>query len=381
MKNTINVDRRNFLKKAGVTAALGLTAGIPGLAGANNKRPIQSVGLNSVSPFAPVKVSPDRVIRTVVGFRPFRASGFVIRTEKIGDKLVVHNYGHGGGGISLSWGTATLAVEKVTQSTESAVAVIGCGVIGLSTARLMQRKGFQVTIYAKDLPPETTSNVAGALWDPVSVYEEGKVGSEFLNLFTQASKISHRIFQDFVGDKYGVWWIRNYLLGFAFDFPGGKELYPGFREHRDAKIFFGYPEVQEINTMMIEPPVYLNALLADFFLADGKIKVKKFETIKDIVQLQEKTIMNCTGLGSQKLFNDAELVPVRGQLSVLLPQPEIDYSYVAPSPNNLLYMFPRKDGIILGGTFEKGNWSLEPSDQESQRILKGHAEIADSLKG
>ena len=133
--------------------------------------------------------------------------------------------------------------------------------------------------------------------------------------------------------------------------------------------------------MMIEPPVYLNALMADFFLAGGTIKVKKFETIKDISQLQEKTIMNCTGLGSQKLFNDAELVPVRGQLSVLLPQPEIDYSYVAPSPNNLLYMFPRKDGIILGGTFEKGNWSLEPSDQESQRILKGHAGIADSLKG
>ena len=219
------------------------------------------------------------------------------------------------------------------------------------------------------------------MWAPVSVYEENKVTNEFMNQFNLASKISHRMFQDFVGEKYGVWWIKNYFLGNAFDFPGGKELYPGFNEHHDAKFFFGTPDVTEISTMMIEPPIYLNALTEDFYLAGGKIEVRHFDSKQDIELLVERVIMNCTGLGASKLFIDPELIPVRGQLSILLPQTEIDYSYVVPSHDNLLYMFPRKDGIILGGTSEKGNWSLEPDAKESERILNGHHKISKSLGG
>jgi glycine/D-amino acid oxidase-like deaminating enzyme len=51
------------------------------------------------------------VIREVVGLRPYRASGFVVDAEKIGNKLLVHDYGHGGGGVTLSWGTASLAID------------------------------------------------------------------------------------------------------------------------------------------------------------------------------------------------------------------------------------------------------------------------------
>jgi D-amino-acid oxidase len=369
-----NIDRRRFFKAATATGAASLALTIPAFG--KFSYPVSKFDDPGIRP---VNVSPDRVIRTVVGFRPYRPSGFVLKTEKIGSKLIVHNYGHGGGGISLSWGTATLAVEKVLSFKEPEIAVIGCGVIGLSTARLLQRKGYQVTIYSKDLPPDTTSNIAGALWEPVSVYEETLVGSDFLTLFNQASKISHRIFQDYVGDKYGVRWIRNYFLGYPFDFPGGKELYPGFREHNNPEAYFGYEKAQEINTMLIEPPIYLPALLQDFLLAGGNIKVRNFESVQDVVQLTEKIIMNCTGLGSKKLFNDTELVPVKGQLSVLLPQPEIDYAYVAPSPDNLLYMFPRKDGIILGGTTDKGNWSLEPNRKEGDRILREHSRLASAL--
>ena len=162
---------------------------------------------------------------------------------------------------------------------------------------------------------------------------------------------------------------------------GGKDLYPGHKEQHDAKTFFGFPDVTEVNTMMIEPPTYLNALLEDFYLAGGKLTVKQFDSAQTISQLPEKVIMNCTGLGAGKLFNDKEIIPVKGQLTVLLPQAEINYSYVVPSHDNLLYMFPRKDGIILGGTSEKENWSLEPNVGESERILNGHRKIAESLVG
>src|SRR2546430_15881518 len=98
------------------------------------------------SPVLPrVNVAPERVIRTIVGLRPFRPSGFVVRTEKLDAKTLVHNYGHGGAGITLSWGTSQLAMEQAAGSAARECAVIGCGVVGLSTARLAQMRGMAVT--------------------------------------------------------------------------------------------------------------------------------------------------------------------------------------------------------------------------------------------
>src|ERR1019366_10603176 len=97
---------------------------------------------------ARVKVAADRVIRTIAGLRPFRPSGFVVRAEKLDDKLVIHNYGHGGAGITLSWGTGLLAVREAAQTEARDCAVIGCGVVGLSTARLLQQRGYNPVIYA-----------------------------------------------------------------------------------------------------------------------------------------------------------------------------------------------------------------------------------------
>src|SRR5579863_7928993 len=75
---------------------------------------------------ARVKVAAGRVIRTIAGLRPFRPSGFVVRAEKFDDKLVIHNYGHGGAGITLSWGTGLLAVREAAASEARECAVIGC---------------------------------------------------------------------------------------------------------------------------------------------------------------------------------------------------------------------------------------------------------------
>src|SRR5215211_4891457 len=171
--------------------------------------------------FAPVKVARNRIIREVVGLRPYRPSGFVVDAQRFGSKLLVHNYGHGGGGVTLSWGTASLAVDLLQDfliarkaARPTRFAVLGCGVSGLSIARLLQRR-FQngpgtVTIYARDLPPDTTSNIAGAWWSPTSVYETRT--PKFKEQFRQASRISHRAFQLLVGAEYGVRWIETLEL-------------------------------------------------------------------------------------------------------------------------------------------------------------------------
>jgi len=340
--------------------------------------------------FAPVKVSRERIIREVVGLRPYRASGFVVNAERFGNKLLVHNYGHGGGGVTLSWGTASLAVDlardfmTTSRSRPQRFAVLGCGVSGLSTARLLQRR-FQngpgtVTIYAKDLPPDTTSNIAGASWSPTSVYEPDQVTGKWNDQFRQACRISNRAFQLLVGPEYGVRWIETFELSrnemsLQRELPGGDELYPARAIHRDPEHYFGFPFVRQYSTMLIEPSVYLSALLRDFYIAGGKVVVKEFRSRREIARLPEMVVFNCTGLGSRELFDDEELIPVRGQLEVLLPQPEIDYCYLSSG-----YMFPRRDGIILGGTWDHGDWSLTPNAEQATGILETHMEIMKGLK-
>lgn len=369
-------NRRDFLRGAAATSALLMT-------------PRLSRAFDTPRHFAPVKVSHDRVIREVVGLRPYRPSGFVVDAERFGNKLLVHNYGHGGGGVTLSWGTASLAVDLardflVTSRTQPQhFAVLGCGVSGLSTARLLQRR-YQngpgtVTIYAKALPPETTSNIAGASWSPTSVYEPDRVTGKWNEQFRRACQISNRAFQLLVGPEYGVRWIETFELmrneqSLQRELPGGDALYPDRQVHRDPEHYFGFPFVRQYSTMLIEPSIYLSALLRDFYIAGGRVVVKEFRSRREIARLRETVVFNCTGLGSRELFDDEELEPVRGQLEILLPQPEVDYCYLSSG-----YMFPRRDGIILGGTWDHGDWSLEPNAEQANYIIEAHTAIMKGL--
>src|SRR6185436_10618287 len=267
----VNFNRRDFIRGAAATSALLIAARSSALA------------INSERKFAPVNVSRVSLIRELVGLRPFRAEGFRLEAERIGEKLFVHNYGHGGAGITLSWGTASLAVDilsepgaappkpkRRTHSPQSAprFAVLGCGVNGLSTARLLQRRYSPavVTIYAKNIPPDTTSNIAGGFWSPTSAFEYGSTSEKFNAQFRQACRISNRAFQTLAGPEYGVRWIDTYEFYQTEEpsmrkLPGGNDLYPQSERHvDDAEHYFGFRYVRQYSTMLIEPSIYLNTL-------------------------------------------------------------------------------------------------------------------------
>jgi glycine/D-amino acid oxidase-like deaminating enzyme len=375
------IDRRSFIRAAGIAAGFVVAGSRPGF---------DVLGqTTSLRHFAPLKVSRSRVILEIVGLRPYRREGYVVAAERVGNRFVIHNYGHGGAGITLSWGTATQAVDLVRDAPSPApsrsgraarrrFAVIGCGVNGLSTAITLQRR-YQdgpgtVTIYARDLPPNTTSNIAAGYWSPVSLYEGNVASAAFVDQMKAAARISNRAFQLLIGPEYGVRWLdiftHHQTEAAIGPLAGGSELYPNQIIHHDPVNYFGIPVVREFRSMMIEPPIYLRALLRDFYNAGGRIVVKEFKSREEVMRLTEAVIFNCSGLGARALFGDEKLVPARGQLEVLLPQPEIDYGYIGAA-----HMFPRSDGLILGGTFDPGDWSLEVRRDQADSILNTHTEI------
>jgi D-amino-acid oxidase len=332
--------------------------------------------LSDCSPLPKVLVDESRVIRTVAGLRPFRRSGFVVRREALGDKALVHNYGHGGGGITLSWGSSKLATELGLQGHGGPVAVIGSGVMGLSTARLAQDAGFPVTIYTAALPPDTTSNIAGGQFHPFSVFRDKEVTPEFRTQFVRALDYSWRRFQIMVGEDYGVRWLPTYVES---DSPEEKVIAtfpPVNRMLRTAEHPFPIDSMRRYDTMYVETGRYLRQMLADFQIVGGKIEIRKFATPAEIAALPEKLVFNCTGLGSRDLFNDQDMHPARGQLAILEPQPEVQYAALG----DFGYMFPRPDGIILGGTFEVDEFDPTPQPADIARILASQKEFFDSFR-
>ncbi|MBO9617385.1 MAG: FAD-dependent oxidoreductase, partial [Dyadobacter sp.] len=115
---------------------------------------------------APLRASAERIFDVSVCIRPFRPAGPRLDTETVGDALVVHNYGHGGSGWSLSWGSSVIAVRKALANSPRDIAVIGSGPLGLTSALLAQSAGAQVTIYAREIVPEMPSLRATGSFTP-----------------------------------------------------------------------------------------------------------------------------------------------------------------------------------------------------------------------
>jgi glycine/D-amino acid oxidase-like deaminating enzyme len=127
--------------------------------------------------------------------------------------------------------------------------------------------------------------------------------------------------------------------------------------------------------LQIEPPIYLNALMRDFQLAGGRIVVRDFPDLRSLLALPEPVLMNCTGLGARSLFDDHKVIPIKGQLMVLPPQPEVDY--MVDIVND---MVSRKDGVLLGGLSEPNVWTLEPNEEARRRSMAENIKFFGAMK-
>src|ERR1700761_831875 len=221
------LSRRRLLQSS---AGLGLL-GLGGCATAGATAPTATPGTSAArptipfgeryTPILPVHARMDRVFDITVCLRPFRAQGPRIEAEQIGDTLVVHNYGHGGSGWSLSWGSGTVAVKKALANNPAEVAVVGCGAIGLTSAILAIEAGAKVTVYAKDLLPDARSARATGTWTPDSRIALANVaGPQFGVLWEEMARTSFKRFRRYLGlPGSPVEWSDRYFLADAPDPP------------------------------------------------------------------------------------------------------------------------------------------------------------------
>jgi len=316
------------------------------------------------SRFAPLLTDPGRLSRITVCTRPFRAQGPRIETEMVGDKRVVHNYGHGGSGWSLAWGSAAAARDLALAGGTQDVAVIGCGALGLTAALQILRAGASVTIHAAERTPYTRSARATGVWSPDSrIAAEAAVSMDFPARWEAMARRSWADHHAFVGlDGDPVRFIDQYNLE---DAPGSggavgpapspgqvdfvnygarlRGLTPRSRALTPGEHPFPVPSARVFPQMTFNVAEYARQLTEAFLMEGGRIVQRTFQHPSELADLAEPVVVNCTGYGARALFGDESVIPVRGQIAWLTPQPELTYAlnYRAIS------MVPRADGIVI----------------------------------
>lgn len=319
--------------------------------------------------FAQPDLADARVLRFVAGLRPYRRGGIRLERERIAGREIVHHYGHGGAGVTLSWGGAEAAADLVAEvaPAETDVAVLGAGAVGLATARVLQERGYRVRLLARDFPPHTTSDVAGAEWQPFGV-DAGATAAERAR-FARIARRSHVRFAALEGREYGVYRRPHFAAAH------GGELLQAIPEEIDvaARELERFPIAgvaaggTAFDTYLIEPPVYLARLLRDVLVAGARVEAATFAAAADAAALPEPVVVDCLGLGAGAVFRDPEVVPIRGQLVHLFPEP---LEYLLSHQGG--YLFPRGDAVVLGGTYERGVADEAPQEAACRAILERH---------
>jgi D-amino-acid oxidase len=237
----------------------------------------------------------------------------------------------------------------------SGVVVVGAGVVGLTCAVRLAEAGHRVDVLARDLPLETTSAVAAAIWYPYRAHPADRV--------TAWSAASYAEFRRLADDAdTGVRMVAGTeLLRQTAPDPWWSTAVPDL--HRVAPAS-GWADAWSFTAPVVEMPVYLRWLLGR--LADLDVTVTRM-SLGALPPPAAGLVVDCAGLGARRLAGDDTVTPVRGQVMVV-DGVDVDRWWLDSSGPT--YVVPRSRDVVVGGTDEEGDWSRTVDDDVAADILR-----------
>jgi D-amino-acid oxidase len=258
------------------------------------------------------------------------------------------------------------------------VLVIGAGVSGLTTAICLAEAGRRVTVAAADPPLRTTSAAAGAIWGPHLVGMDDRVDKWSLRTLAVLTELAA---DPATGVRVATGTAATRATqGDPMDWIAALD---GARPCAPAEVPARYAGGWRLTVPITSMTVYLGYLLARLTRAGGELRAADFGSLAEAAAFTSApVIVNCTGIGARRIVQDNDLVPVRGQV-VIARNPGLSEFFVGAgdAPHDFSYYFPHGDLVLLGGTEEAGNWSLDPDPATAERILRDGAAAEPRLAG
>jgi len=244
------------------------------------------------------------------------------------------------------------------------ILILGSGVSGLSTGILLLKAGYTVHIWAKDLPPNTTSDIAAAFWYPYLCNPKDKA--------TKWSGFTLRYLYENCLDNPEAGCVEREvkeLFDEKVEEPWWKDAVESYRRPSADELPEGYVDAYQTKSILMDSSKYMPYLVKTYRELGGTLEQREVSDIHESLQ-ENNIVVNCTGLGSKKLFNDDKVYPVRGQVVLIEPNGFDNVLADDDAFNNLSYIIPRINDIVVGGTAQKDNWSLEIDPEDTKEILR-----------
>ncbi|MCY7402764.1 MAG: FAD-binding oxidoreductase [Nocardioides sp.] len=246
------------------------------------------------------------------------------------------------------------------------VIVVGAGVIGLTCAIRLLEAGHRVDVVARDLPLETTSAVAAALWYPYRALPQEQVtawAATSYDVLAALAAVEHTGVRMLTGTE---------LLRSPQPDPWWRSAVPSL--DRETALPPGYADGWTFVSPVIDMPVHLRWLTGRVEELGGTVTRVNLSALPDDGTL----VVNATGLGARHFGADDSVAPVRGQV-VVVEQVGVDRWLLDGS--GLTYVVPRAHEIVIGGTDHEGEWSRTPDPAVADEILDRATALVPALEG
>ncbi|MFI7601968.1 FAD-dependent oxidoreductase [Actinoplanes sp. NPDC049681] len=250
------------------------------------------------------------------------------------------------------------------------VIVVGGGIIGMTAAVRLRERGADVTLWTPVGPTETVSAVAAAAWYPT--------GLRFAPRVLDWAAATYECFRRQAHDGVPGVLVRE-TRNLERDGATGEPWWaPAAGRVRYLPI--GPPWTREVRFQapMVEMGVYLPWLRERFERAGGRVVRRRAGRLEEALA-EAPVVVNATGLAAGTLCGDPEVYPVRGQI-VLVANPGVFVS-VRDQGEPSTYVHPRTRDVVLGGTFQAGDWNTTPDPATRDAIVERCVALVPELAG